>query len=303
MDKKKRWNIIKLLLKLGFTTLLCYLVFTKIDLRQVKSIFLKSDYRYILAAFFIYYLSQVISSSRLIGFLRGAGINPSFGSNFRLYMLGMFYNVFLPGGIGGDGFKIFLLRKKYTEPTRKIFLAILLDRVSGVWAILTLATILSFFLPPGLLKPGWAVACFLFITICYFGVLRFVFPGYPKNYIATFTKAILVQSLQLVSIMLILRSQSFDGNYAPYLFSFLASSLATVIPVSIGGLGIREYVMMQASLLFNMDQNLAIFSTLTFYVLSSLAALPGAWFAYHSKQFYREEKYETAVDNANQSTR
>ena len=113
MAKKKYWNIIKLLLKLGFTTLLGYLVFQKIDFQQVKSIFMKSGPGYIIAALLSYFASQVISSWRLLGFLRSIGLHLGFGFNLRLYMLGMFYNVFLPGGIGGDGYKIYLLRKKF----------------------------------------------------------------------------------------------------------------------------------------------------------------------------------------------
>jgi hypothetical protein len=98
-------------------------------------------------------------------------------------------------------------------------------------------------------------------------------------------KALLVQSLQLVSVLFILLSQNFNGNPSAYLFSFLLSSLATVVPVSIGGLGIREYVIVHAAAFFNLDQPLAVFTTLCFYVLSTLSALTGAWFVYRSKEF------------------
>ncbi len=284
MAKKKYWSIIKLLLKLGFTALLIYLVFQKIDIGQVKSVFLQSKPGIIIAALLCYFISQVVSSWRLLGFLQSIGLSPSFGFNLRLYMLGMFYNVFLPGGIGGDGYKIYILRKKFQHPTRKIFIALLLDRVSGLWVICFLAVALTFFVPSFQTKEWWP---FIFIagSIVYWLVYRYAFPSFMGNLMRGHAKALLVQSLQLVSVLFILLSQNFNGNPSAYLFSFLLSSLATVVPVSIGGLGIREYVIVHAAAFFNLDQPLAVFTTLCFYVLSTLSALTGAWFVYRSKEF------------------
>ena len=284
MAKKKYWNIIKLLLKLGFTVLLIYLVFQKIDIRQVKSVFLQSEPGFIVAAWLCYFISQVVSSWRLLGFLHCIGLEPGFGFNFRLYMLGMFYNVFLPGGIGGDGYKIYILRKKFQHPTRKIFVSLLLDRVSGLWAICFLAVALTFFLPSFKTKVWWPVILAAG-SIVYYVVYKYAFRAYLVNLIKAHAKAILVQSLQLLSVFFILLSQNFEGNPSTYLFSFLLSSLATVVPVSIGGLGIREFVIVHAAAFFNLDQPLAVFTTLCFYVLSTLSALTGAWFVYRSKEF------------------
>ena len=298
MTKKKYWNIIKILLKLGFTLLLIYLVFQKIDMQQVKSVFLKSKPGYIVAAWLSYLASQVVSSWRLLGFLRSIGLNLGFGFNLRLYMLGMFYNVFLPGGIGGDGYKIYILRKKFQLPTKKIFISLLLDRVSGLWAICFLAVALTLLLPPFKTKEWWPVI-FIAGSLIYFLVYKFKFSTYLQNFIQAHGKAILVQTLQLVSAFFILSSQNFKGNSSPYLFSFLLSSLATVVPVSIGGLGIREYVIMHAAVFFSLDKPLAVFTTLCFYILSTLSALAGAWFVYRSKEFgpMPDEKQVRAIED------
>src|SRR4030095_2092674 len=197
MAKKKYWNIIKLLLKLGFTILLIYLVFQKIDMQQVKSVFLNSKPGYIIAAWLSYLASQFVSSWRLLGFLRCIGLNPGFGFNLRLYMLGMFYNVFLPGGIGGDGYKIYILRKKFQLPTKRIFLSLLLDRVSGLWAICFLAVALTFLLPPFKTKEWWPVIFFAG-SVIYYLIYRYLFSAYLKNLIKAHVTAILVQSLQLL---------------------------------------------------------------------------------------------------------
>ncbi|QKG53302.1 lysylphosphatidylglycerol synthase transmembrane domain-containing protein [Hymenobacter sp. BRD67] len=61
----------------------------------------------------LFTLSKLISSVRLNTFFRAVGIQLTERYNLRLYWLGMFYNLFLPGGIGGDGYKVYLLGKEF----------------------------------------------------------------------------------------------------------------------------------------------------------------------------------------------
>ncbi|MGC4037640.1 MAG: lysylphosphatidylglycerol synthase transmembrane domain-containing protein [Chitinophagaceae bacterium] len=278
MDRQKVLNIAKLVLKLGFTTLLIWLVFQKIDFKQVKLIFLKSNPLFIIGAFLLLIASQVISSWRLKGFLYATNIPVPFLSNLRLYSLGLFYNSFLPGGIGGDAYKIFLLRARYKTPAKQILIAILLDRISGLWAITMLATIflslLRFDFIPDYLLP----VMFITATILYYVVIYYFFRKFTHNFFPGHLKASLAQSLQVLSIVFILLSQHFTGEFFPYLLSFLVSSIATAIPVSIGGAGVREFVFLKLSGVLHFDPTLAIFTTLTFYLLSLMVSLPGVWF-------------------------
>lgn len=304
MDMKKLSNTVKILIKIAVTVLLVYLISRKIDFVQVKEIFLKSDPLYIFLAFVAYCMSQVFSSWRLLDFLKSIGMDITYGYNFRLYLLGLFYNVFLPGGIGGDGFKIYILRKKYQLPTKRIFLALLLDRVSGVWAIGTLCVALIILIPQVKIALALPIVALLIGTVVYYIILKRFFPDYSKCFIPAQGKAVIVQSFQLLSVICILLSQDFSGKFSPYLFSFLVSSLATVIPVSFGGFGLREYVMTHASGIFNMNQALAVFVTLTFLIVSTIAALPGMYFVYRSPEFANPpseeeaEKFEKEADSS-----
>lgn len=284
MDRKRLWSIAKTILKIAFTALLIYLVLQKIDFRQVRSIFLRSNPWYLLAALITYFISQIFSSWRLLSFLKCIDLRLNFGFNFRLYLLGMFYNLFLPGGVGGDGYKIYLLRKKFMKPTKRIFLSLMFDRLSGLWAIGLISVALILFIPRIDVPRAWPVAALLAGTLVYYFIMRTFFRDYVRFFAEAHFKAVVVQSLQLVSVILILLSQDFNGKFSPYLFSFLVSSLATVLP-TIGGFGVREYVMTHASGFFNMNQNLAVFTAFTFYILSDIAALPGLWFVYRTKEF------------------
>jgi len=282
---KRTKDVVKILLKLGFTVLLIYLISQKINLGQVKKVFLNSEPSFIFFALVSYFLSQLAASWRLLQYLHNIGIKVSYSYNLKLYLLGSFYNVFLPGGIGGDGFKIYILRRKFQLPTKKIFLAMFFDRLSGLWAIGLLCVCLVLLIPQIAISKVVPVAALSTGTLIYFFVLRRFFPDYAKHFISSHFKACMVQGLQQLSIIFILLSQGFAGKFSPYLFSFLVSSIATIIPVSFGGFGLREYVMTHASGIFNMNQNLAVFVTLTFLILSTIAALPGIWFIYRSKEF------------------
>jgi len=283
MEMKRIWNIVKTPLKLIIAAALIYAVFQKIDLNEVKQLFLTSNPFFIFLAFMAYLFSQMVSSWRLLSFLKSIDINVSFLFNFKLYLLGLFYNSY--GGIGGDGYKIYLLRKRFQKPTKKIFFAILLDRVSGLWAIGFLFAALIILIPE-IGVPWYLIILALTAgTLIYYVILQKFFKDYNTNFTKAHIKAIIVQSLQLLSIICILLSRDFSGKFSPYLFSFLVSSIAAIIPISAFGFGTREYVMIHISRFFNMDQSLAVFLTLTFSVLSTIVALLGLWFVYRSKEF------------------
>src|ERR1700748_1748009 len=133
--KQKNWNIVKTILKIAVTVGLLIWVFSKVPFTQVKDRLLHANYWWMLAALISVLLSMVVSSWRLLSFFKSIGLKLDWRFNLRLYFLGLCYNVLLPGGIGGDGYKIYLLHKRYKLPTKKVFWAILFDRLSGFWAI------------------------------------------------------------------------------------------------------------------------------------------------------------------------
>jgi uncharacterized membrane protein YbhN (UPF0104 family) len=285
MDKHKVWGYLKLLFKIGFTALLLYLVFTRIDTRDLKRLFLNSNPYYIFLAFVFYFLALVVACWRNLSFLRNIGLDLDFGFSFRLYMLGAFYNISLPGGIGGDGYKIYILRKKYKLPTKRLFWAMFFDRLSGLWAVGFIAVSLIIFIPKIDISFIWPLTALVLGTAVYYFIMQRYFKDHARQFLYTHLKAGLIQFLQVMTVIVILLSQDFDGKFSPYLFSFLVATVAANIPVSLGGVGVREYVMTHASHFFGMDYNLAVFVAITFFLIATLCGLTGVWFVYHSEEF------------------
>jgi len=296
MDKKKIWNIVKLLLKISITGLSLYLVSKKVEFSDLKEAFNNSNPAFLFLAFMAFVFSQILASSRLNNFFKGIGLHISWLFNFKIYLLGMFYNLFLPGGIGGDGYKIFLLRKKFEIKGRRLFQAIFFDRLSGLWALGFIISLLVIFIP-NLGIPNWVpISVVASGSILYYAVMKKFFSDYSTNFISTHGIALLVQSMQVLTVILILFAMNYDGKFSPYLFMFLASSLVAVFPFTVGGLGARELVFVYGAQYFNMDQHLAVIVSLLFYCISALLSLSGMYFVFNPKEIGVEKVDLKEVD-------
>ncbi len=284
MEKKKIWNIVKTLLKISITGLSLYLVSRKVEFNDLKDAFEKSNPLFLFLAFIAFVISQVISSSRLNTFFKGIGLNISETYNFKIYLLGMFYNLFLPGGIGGDGYKIFLLRKKFKIKGRRLFQAIFFDRLTGLWALGLINATLIIFIPQ-LSIPNWAPVLVVTIgTIAYYVIMRKFFSDYSKYFALSHLKALMVQSMQVVSVILLMYALNFEGKFSPYLFMFLLSSLVAIFPFTVGGLGARELVFVYGAQYFQMDQHLAVIISLLFYCISALLSFSGIYYVFNPQK-------------------
>ncbi|RKR85557.1 hypothetical protein BDD43_5828 [Mucilaginibacter gracilis] len=290
--KDTLWNITKLLLKIAVTGLLLYYVFSQIHIDQVKTLISQSNPWWMMAAILTFFVSTMVSASRLMSFFKSIGLNIRWQFNLRLYMLGMFYNLFLPGGIGGDGYKIYLLNKNYKMPAKKVFWAILFDRLSGFWAIGLITAVLVIFLPQ--LKvlhitPVLAWAVFLAATAVYGFVAYKFFKDYTKHFIEAHIKAVGVQSLQVLTILLVMIALHHTEKYAPYLSAFLMSSMAAVIPFSVGGLGFREFIFKYVvAEMFHMNGDLAVVLSLSFYVISGIISLLGVYYVFRTDKLDKD---------------
>ncbi len=290
--KQHLWDIGKLVLKIVVTGLLLFYVFKKLNLDKVEALVKQSNPWWILAAIGCFFISTIISASRLMSFFKSIDLHIRWQFNLRLYLLGMFYNLFLPGGIGGDGYKIYLLNKSYKLPAKKVFWAILFDRLSGFWAIGLITAVLVIFLPQLAvlhITPVSAWAVFLAATAVYVFVAYRFFRDYTKHFVAAHIKALGVQSLQVLTILLVMVALHHTEKYAPYLSAFLMSSMAAVIPFSVGGLGFREFIFKYVvAEMFHMNGDLAVVLSLSFYLISAIISLLGIYYVFRTDKLEKD---------------
>ena len=268
---------VKVLLKLAVTAAALWFVVRNIDLRQVGEIIAGSGKLFLLGALVLFILSKMVSSVRLNRYLRAIGIRISEKANMKLYLLGMYYNLFLPGGIGGDGYKIWYINKRFDVKTSQIFWAVMMDRIIGVLALFCMAVVFFYFIDIEA-KSIYAWFAWALIPVAILAawlVNRYFFRYLIPVFTVTNLQSAAVQLLQLLSALLILFSLGETGNLEGYLLVFLVSSIVAVLPITIGGIGSREFTFLLGAQWLGLDVNLSIALSVLFYLITAFTSLWG----------------------------
>lgn len=271
-------------LKIVISALLIYFVFTKISFLEVLQTLKRTQPFYLFLASIFFVLSKIIASFRVNLYFHQLQVFLTQISNLKLYLLGMFYNLFLPGGIGGDAYKGYLIKKQFNIDTKKIVSVLVLDRLSGLLLLFMYACILIPFLNLNLIPyiEYYALAAIL-LGIGVFWILnkkffQYVLPIFWK----AFGYSALVQFFQILSAYFILQSLDIELNTISYLFIFLVSSIVSVIPLTIGGIGSRELTFFYGATLFHLEENTSIGISMIFFLITAFVSLFGIY--YHFKK-------------------
>lgn len=95
-----------------------------------------ADYLWIGAAVIAYFLVELAAGVRWWILLKVQQIHLSIPRVSGLFLIGMFYNQFLPGGTGGDIMKSYLLLKETPGKATGALLAVVFDRMVGLVALI-----------------------------------------------------------------------------------------------------------------------------------------------------------------------
>jgi uncharacterized membrane protein YbhN (UPF0104 family) len=273
---------LKLFLKIAITVLCFWYISRKIDFTAAKDAFLKANWFYLFIALLLLTISKIFSSFRLNIYFRNIRILLSEWTNIKLYWLGMFYNLFLPGAISGDAYKVILLKRKYDAPYKKTSAAVLLDRFSGLVALgLIMAVYGVIVFDKKLYDVILLGGAFAAVLILYF-VIRKYFRDFIPGFWPTFFWGMAVQMTQVVCVYFIMLSLHIPLAQTAWIFIFLAAAIVSVLPISIGGgLGPREFIFQNGAVFFALNANLGVIISLLFYLCTVLSSLPGLFFVFH----------------------
>ena len=272
---------IKLLVKFVITVACFWYIASKIDFTASLNALFEANWWFFFLAVFALVFSKIMASVRLNINFRNINIHISEWKNMKLFWLGMFLNLFLPGAITGDAYKVILLKKKFGAPYKKTTAAVLLDRLSGLLALAVLLTISGILVLSNLsydilLATGSVIA----ILLLYLFVRRFqkdFLPGFWR----TFFLGIVVQLLMVASLYFILLSLGITSNQAQWIFIFLIAAVISVLPLSLGGgLGTREVAFAEGAIFFHLDPQTGVTISLLFYAINIIASLPGLYFQF-----------------------
>jgi glycosyltransferase 2 family protein len=284
-------NYLKTILKLLLTGLALSLVFRKIDKEQFFHLTQSIQWAWIIPAVILFVLSKLATAIRLNRHFENIGIKITEKENWRLYLIGMFYNLFLPGGIGGDGYKVYLLNKAFKTSVKKLFQAVLLDRLGGLVAIVFLlfGMFLVVSIEIKLLETsvwrGFMIAGLILVLPAFWLVQKLLFAEFLPSFWIGNTWSLAGQLAQLICVIFILMALGIDQKIMAYQLVFLLSSIVALLPLTIGGAGARELVFVYAHSYVGIEETVAIAFSLIFFLISAGVSLGGVFFKVQLKGY------------------
>ena len=261
-------------------------------------------------SWFLVYLLSYLLSIFFVAFkwwklLELNGFKREYFSIVKINWIGFFYNQFLPGRIGGDAMKILYLVKEEREKS-KLSVSVVMDRVFnlvGVLLIAYFAIFINYLKSKEYILPIFIITA---IVIIAFIVLKFSIPWLQafhtekKNVqrlirliVSSYTylsnskvnKTMILYSLIYVLnivVMHYLLSQAMGLNldFKYYLFFVPIVTAITMIPISFGGLGVREvsFVLMLSQV--GVSNEKAIAFSLIMYISILFFSIPGFFFQF-----------------------
>ena len=276
----KTKSILKFAFKIALSATALYFVFRKIDVDEFITALSSVNLLFFILAILAFNASKLVASFRLKDYYASQDLHLDTLYNIKLYYVGMFYNLFLPGSVGGDAYKVYLLRQNSEVKTKALITATLLDRLSGLVLLFFEATVLfqfsSFDHPDyGYLKWLFLLAGILAIPAWYF-IKKWLFnPGFLTVFATTTHYSFWVQVGQVLTAWLLLMAVGVEGHISDYLSLFMVSSVVAVLPFTIGGVGARELVFLYGYQFLDVIRAQAVAFTILFFFVTAITAIIG----------------------------
>lgn len=279
-------------LQILITIILLFVTYVRADIEILAEQLSKINVMLFIFGYMVQNLSVIFSSFRSRLYLREYGASISIYNGITLYYLGMFYNLLLPGGIGGDGYKIYLLWAKERFAKLTSLRVFFYERLNGITALIFIA--LVFALHSSLIELYWYARPLIW------SLLILVFPTYLLGACIIFRDrlriaykclpySLLAQCIHAISALIIIYALNITDDPViifNYLLVIMASSVVAVLPITIGGCGIRELTFLYAAeTLSIVDLNTGISFAICNYILYLTAGATGGLFFYNLKKW------------------
>ncbi|PYI57923.1 MAG: hypothetical protein DMC62_00020 [Verrucomicrobia bacterium] len=132
-------KILVTLFQLAATIAVLYWVYHDPEKRaQMVEALKNAQYQWVVIGILAYVLVEIAAAFRWHVLLKVQGIHLSLPRLSGLFLIGMFYNQFLPGGTGGDIIKSYFLLKETPDKKAGALLAVIFDRFIGLVALIAI---------------------------------------------------------------------------------------------------------------------------------------------------------------------
>lgn len=224
-----------------------YYALSQVDLHRAFIAIADIDPLYLALAIVAQFVSTSISGMRSNFYHRGYEIQMPLRTSLLLYWFGNFYNMVLPGGVGGDVLKALKIAKAYAAKKSLALRIQLYERVNGFYPLVILAFIFIIFSNLASYEDFKYLAAVLLVatTPLYLWGVRYVLRDKVVLAMeAAVRYSLATQILHVASgYCLCLAFAQFlpQDLFIEFIALYLVSTIATIIPITAGGIGMKEF--------------------------------------------------------------
>ncbi len=299
-----RWILwIKLTVSAGLLYYLLYKIGPGVLWQELST----ADWRWLLLGIGVFTVSNLLGAFQWYLLLRESGVKYSYPRILEYYYIGLFFNNFFISNMGGDVFRFYYISRHAQNGTAAVS-TVFLDRFFG-FSMLTVLAVLGglYWMSTAQMGDIWPVllilmAAWSFVILILFnrrlgGMLHFVLKWFlPEKFLTKlkdiynlihnfsqnkrllFIVMFTSLAIQLIRVTIHYIAGRALGIQVPFV-SFMVFvpliALLASLPISIGGLGVREQ---SGVLLFKrvgVPMNMAMPMELLAYILTIISSLPG----------------------------
>ena len=253
---------LKFLIKAGISAGILFYLLWSVSLATLWKSFLEADHLYISFSLALYLAGQVLSAYKWGVLAEMLGLRRSFKDLLAYYFIGMYFNLFMLGSIGGDIGRVYLLAGREQSRMRAAY-SIFAERFTGGMALSVIAS-LALLSPAGRMLPDpFRLLIILGTALLWIGVFLLphligllpwlgrvverinladydVFWRERRRTTWVLGLSFLFQGINVLVVALVGLALGLRVPLLAYFFIVPMVDVISAIPVSISGLGVRE---------------------------------------------------------------
>jgi uncharacterized membrane protein YbhN (UPF0104 family) len=305
-----------LLAKVAVSLGLLAFFFSRLDIGQFWATLRAADITFVSVALVTYLVGQIISAVRWTVLSRPLGFNMGLSGMTAYYFIGMFFNLFTPGTVGGDLSKIYYLTREGQKDSSESWSAAMLratvsviaDRAVGMCVLIWLGALglilfTNYAIPAAVRSSTYALALGLLMgSACLpvvnrflprdrhplIGKLRVALQSYGREFHAipiALALSLIVHLIQTWMHVVMGKALNLDLPFSFCLILYPLVGTFAAIPISFGGIGLREsgYMFLLSVLGLSAEKGIA-FGLLLFIIVALDSLLGGVFFMIKRKE-------------------
>lgn len=315
----ERKRIFSMMLKTVVSLVLVGWLLHKIGIENLFAQISRANPRWILLSLMVFSISNLLGALQWYGLLRLKDISLPFYKVLLYYHVGLFFNNFLIGNIGGDAFRVYDIHKS-SGNSKSAISTVIFDRFIGFFALSSLAMITAlfwihqigsqstFFTTIGILLSWVLIITVLFrenwakmfswsiktwlpqsiydkLKVIYYDLNQF--RHHKMMLLWILMVSFCVQFLRIITHLFAARAVGVQTNFVYFLVFIPIIALFASLPISLGGLGVREQSGVALFLKVGVGSAQVVVFEFIAYLIGIFASLPGGIYFAFRKEIQR----------------